>query len=512
VSKIYLTSPIYYVNGDPHIGHAHTTVTADALKRVALMRGQHAFMTTGTDEHGQKNQEAAEASGLQTPAYLDQQSARFRSVFDRLNVAYDFYVRTTRPEHKAAVTEVLRRLWEKDLIVKKMYRGLYCVGCEQFKKPSDLDELRRCPDHLVVPTESEELNYFLVLAPFQEWLVRFIADREDVIVPSFYRREILAMLEEPLDDMSISRPKSRVSLGVELPFDSDYVTYVWFDALINYISSIGWPNDDQRAATWWRVSTHLMAKDIIKTHCIYWPIMLRALGMNPPHQYLVHGYWVGEGGRKMSKSLGNAVDPVTLLDLIGADGIRYYLVKNMTSGDSTISNRLVIQTYNTDLANGIGNLYARVVKFATDGIPDPPDVNPADAALVDECATSATRTFDAVDFESLPTLPRGVLDIAARLNAYVDSVAPWQLARDPANKQRLDSVILALLEGLRVLAELAWPVMPQTAERVLSSLGCASPDSSSAGHRFTPNALHRGRPVVPLAGPLFPRVRSAPTP
>jgi methionyl-tRNA synthetase len=507
VSRLYLTTPIYYVNGDPHIGHAHTTVTGDVLKRIARMRGQRAFLTTGTDEHGQKNQEAAEGSGLETRAYLDRQSARFRDVFDRLNVDYDFFVRTTRLEHVAAVAEVLRRLWGKGLIVKKMYKGLYCVGCEQFKKPSDLDEEGRCPDHLIVPVESEEENYFLVLAPFQEWLVGFISERDDVIVPSFFRREILAMLEEPLDDLSISRPKSRVSLGVELPFDSEYVTYVWFDALISYISTLGWPHDEERVATWWPMSAHLMAKDIIKTHCIYWPIMLRALGIEPPHQYLVHGYWVGEGGRKMSKSLGNAVDPVELLNVIGADGLRYYLMKNMTSGDSTISARLVVQTYNTDLANSFGNLYSRVVKFAVDGVPSPSRVDPADARLVEECAAIATGTLASIDFESLPRLPKAMLEIATRLNAHVDTVAPWQLARDPANKDRLDSAILALLEGLRLLGELAWPVMPRTSERMLTALGAGPLQVSGDPVQFAAHRLVRGSVISPLSGPLFPRVR-----
>jgi methionyl-tRNA synthetase len=511
VSRLYLTTPIYYVNGDPHIGHAHTTVTGDVLKRIAQMRGERVFLTTGTDEHGQKNQEAAESSGLATREYLDRQSARFRDVFDRLTVDYDFFVRTTRPEHVAAVAEVLRRLWDKGLIVKKMYKGLYCVGCEQFKKPSDLDEEGRCPDHVIVPVESEEENYFLVLAPFQEWLVRFISERDDVIAPSFFRREILAMLEEPLDDLSISRPKSRVSLGVDLPFDSAYVTYVWFDALINYVSSLGWPQDHERVATWWPVSAHLMAKDIIKTHCIYWPIMLRALGLEPPRQYLVHGYWVGEGGRKMSKSLSNAVDPVELLNVIGADGLRYYLMKNMTTGDSTISARLVIQTYNTDLANSIGNLYSRVVKFAADGVPNLSLMHSADADLVEECAAIATAALASVDFESLPTLPKTVLEIATRLNAHVDAVAPWQLARDPSNRERLNSAILALLEGLRLLGELAWPVMPQTSDRMLAALGAPPMQPSGSPVQFAPFRLTRGGAVSPLDGPLFPRVRPAVT-
>lgn len=505
--RAYLTTPIYYVNADPHIGHAHTTVTADVLKRLARLEGGEAFLTTGTDEHGQKNQEAADASGLPRQEYLDRMSARFREVFDLLQVEYDFYVRTSNPAHKAAVAEVLQRLWDRRLIIQKSYRGLYCVGCEQFKRPSDLDEQGRCPDHLVVPVEQEEPGYFFPLAPFQQWLVDYISRHDDLIRPSFYRREILALLSEPLEDLSISRPRSRVSLGVELPFDGDYVAYVWFDALINYLSSLGWPDDESTVATWWPTATHLMAKDIIKTHCIYWPIMLRALELEPPRQYFVHGFWVGEGGRKMSKSLGNAVDPAALVQAIGADGLRYYLIKNMTSGDSTISERLVIETYNADLANTVGNLFSRVLKFAVAGgcVPDPATLAPEDTALVEHCATIAARTLSDVAFESLPLLPKGVLEIALQLNAHVDAVAPWKLARDPSQRTRLDSAVYALLEGLRLTAELAWPVMPAVSDRARRALGATGALGGEQPHRFVPFALRRGGPITPLERPLFPR-------
>jgi methionyl-tRNA synthetase len=250
-----------------------------------------------------------------------------------------------------------------------------------------------------------------------------------------------------------------------------------------------------------------MAKDIIKTHCIYWPIMLKALGLDPPASYLVHGYWVGEGGRKMSKSLGNAVDPQELRGLVGTDGIRYYLLKNMTSGDSTVSTALIVQTYNADLANTIGNLFARVLRFsrATGTVPDPASLHPDDDRALRDCVGIATEVLATAGFETLQLLPRGVLDIGMRLNAHVDAVAPWRLAREPEQQARLDSAIYALLEGLRVLAELAWPVMPGTSDRALRAVG-GSPISGARAHRFVPFALPRGGPIGGIQGPLFPRV------
>ena len=508
MDKLYLTTPIYYVNGDPHIGHAHTSVVGDALRRLALMRGEESFFTTGTDEHGQKNQQAAEESGLPTAEFLARQSQRFRALFDRLEVKYDHFVRTTDPAHKAAVGAALQRLWDSGLIVKKQYRGLYCVGCEQFKLERDLDEEGRCPDHLLVPVPSEEVNYFLRLAPFQEWLTGFLQSRDDLIEPEFFRREVLAMLQEPLEDLSISRPKERVALGVELPFDPEYVTYVWFDALLNYVSSLGWPERTPEFERWWPAATHLMAKDIIKTHCIYWPIILKALEVEPPAGYRVHGYWVGEGGRKMSKTLGNVVEPNQLIDLVGVDGLRYYLLRYGGSTDSPISNRLVVTAYNSELANNLGNLFSRVLRFtaATGKVPSPASLAPDDERLVREAAETAARVLDEVDFVGLQQLPRSVIEIASALNAHIESIAPWHLARDPAQKERLDSVIYATMEALRIVAELVWPVMPGTANRALALLGAEPIPDAAHRHEFVPFRLQKGK-ALEAPSSLFPRVK-----
>jgi len=506
----YFTTPIYYVNGDPHIGHAHTSVMADVLRRAALMRGDEVFLSTGTDEHGQKNQQSAEESGLGVREYLDRQSGRFRALFERLNVGFDFWTRTSSDGHKAAVQAFLSRLMDRGLVARKEYSGVYCVGCEQFKRPSDLDERGRCSDHpSLTPQETSEVNYFLTLAPFQDWLVGEIERREDWIRPGFYRRELLAMLASPLEDLCISRPKSRVWLGVDLPFDPDYVTYVWFDALVNYVSNIGWPDDGY--LRWWPGATHLLAKDILKTHCIYWPIMLRALDIAPPAAFRVHGYWVGKGGVKMSKTLGNVVDPGRLADLVGVDGLRFYLARAMTGGDAQISESLAVASYNSDLANNIGNLYSRVAKsvgrYFDGAVPAPAALDPADAELQAWCLAAAERVLARVDLDTIAETVQTLVDIGLRLNGHFEAAAPWNLAKDPGRRERLESVLYACLDCLRVLFELAWPLMPATAERALANVGAPAPPA--AGGRAHDFAAARLRPGARVGGDsnLFPRIK-----
>ncbi len=506
----YFTTPIYYVNGKPHIGHAHTSVMGDILKRSRLMQGDAVFFSTGTDEHGQKNQEAIEKSGLDAETYLSRQSRRFRDLFDRLNVNYDYYIRTTDKKHKDVVTQILQMLFDKGLITKKDYSGLYCVGCEQFKKLSDLDDQGRCPDHLTVPVQQTEVNYFFTLSRYQDWLIDQLKTRTDWIKPEVYRNEVLAMLNEPLDDLCISRPKRRISLGIELPFDTDYVAYVWFDALINYISNIGYstsPDFDE----WWAGSTHLMAKDIIKTHIIYWPIMLKAIGIAPPNKYRIHGYWVGAGGQKMSKSLGNIVDPNEMIDLVGADGLRYYLTKFMGGTDAQISRDMIVSCYNTDLANNIGNLHSRVVKFIKkrtgNKIPDPAAVSEADAAMQHKICSIAQKALHSLDLTTTPELISDILEIADILNVHFNDAAPWKLVKDSDEKDALDSVLYTMVDSLRIMFELLWIVIPEKAEHALASISAKPPELKPEKHVFTIGKTPRN---VELKGipDLFPRIEA----
>jgi methionyl-tRNA synthetase len=509
MDRCFVTTPIYYVNGAPHLGHAHTSIMADILKRIHRMRGTPTALSTGTDEHGQKNQEAAAAAGLEVQAYLDRQSAQFREQADAMNVGYDWFIRTSDPVHKAAVQEALRRVHAKGLIEKREYTGLYCVGCEQFKKKTDLDEQGRCPDHQVAPVTQTETNYFFALGRFQEWLLAEIERRPDWIRPDAYRREVLKMLDGPLDDLCISRPKSRVTLGIELPFDPDFVTYVWFDALLNYLTVIGWPDD--RYLEWWPGAVHLMAKDIVKTHCVYWPIMLKALDIEPPAGYRIHGYWVGEGNVKMSKSLGNVVDPAALTARIGVDPLRYYLARTMKGGDSQISDGLVFGVYNGELANNIGNLYSRTVKLAAkqfEGrVPSPETLHPDDAALCDEVASMARAAFDIADLDTLPDLGQAIVAIGTRMNLYFDRLAPWTLAKQPTERPRLASGLYATLDALRTLFELVAPIMPTISARALRNLGLDPIPEEPRRHEFASRRLPNGNPLGEDSA-LFPRLQS----
>ena len=472
-NRKYITTPIYYVNGNPHVGHAHTSVMADILKRDLEMSGNNVFLTTGVDEHGQKNQGAIEKSGLSAKCYLDKQSGIFQDLFDKLDVKYDLFVRTTRPEHVEAVTYVLQHAFDKGYLVNKEYEGLYCEGCEMFKTDSDLDENGFCVDHQIKPKLMKESNYFFTLSVFQDWLVKFLESHDSWIIPGQYRGEILNMLKEPLPDLCISRPKQRVWHGIELPFDKDYVAYVWFDALINYISNIGYPGTMDLPL--WEGCNHLMAKDIIKTHCIYWPIMLKALDLPLPARCLVHGYWIGEGGVKMSKSIGNVIDPFEMIDVFDVDAFRFFLAKNMRKNESQISRNLILGCYNADLANNVSNVFYRIMTLANrsfDGlIPQGIQFNDCDNRFLDEITKLVTEfQKEDITLDHIYNRANLVTEIGRRLNVFFSESAPWVLQKKE-DKNDFNSNIVTALEAVRLLFETAYPIMPEVSTRALQALG-----------------------------------------
>lgn len=478
--KSYITTPIYYVNGPPHIGHAHTTVMADILKRNKAAAGLEPLMTTGCDEHGQKNQEAALKSNMEPQDYLDLRTGEFRRVFDMLDIDYDVFVRTSRPAHMAEVSKVEQRLFDAGLIIKKDYTGNYCTGCEQFKKDSDLNEEGRCPDHPNIMLEQiDEPNYFFRLEPFRERLIAHIEANPDFVHPPAYRGELLKMLGSPLEDLSISRPKKRVSLGVELPFDPDHVTYVWFDALLNYLTNIDWPNEEY--LPWWRTVRHLIGKDILKTHGVYWPAMLMALEVELPRQLVVHGHWLGEGGVKMSKTLGNVVDPVEVVEQFGPDALRYYLARHMRSeSDSLISMDAIRQTYESELGNKFGNLLSRAGKFAQsrfDGrVPEKGQLNAEDEAVRAAALGAARLLASEIRLSDLPSCMKALVDAAEELNGYFAHQAPWALFKDPETRQRSETVVYVTLDSLRVVLEALLQIIPGSAQRALAMLGAEPPE------------------------------------
>lgn len=501
--KKYITTPIYYTNGAPHIGHAYTTILADVFKKFEQMKGNDVFFSTGTDEHGQKNQHTCEEAGLPIDVFLEQQSALFKALFDRMGLSYDHFVRTSKDEHKNIVKEILMDLYNRGLIIKKSYEGLYCEGCEQFKKESDLDENGLCPDHKKAPKVISEENYFFRLEPYREWLKEYIQLNPDWIKPQNYAKEVLKMLDEPLDDLCISRPKNRVWLGIELPFDTDFVTYIWFDALINYISTLNYGHNDA-FDSFWKNSYHLLAKDILKPHCIYWPIMLKAIGINPVGKCIVHGYWIGEGGVKMSKSLGNVVDPNEVIDIMGVEPLRFYLINNMSiSSDSPISIALLKQGYK-QLANALGNLQMRVVKMVDKNLQG---AIPADVELLQEdmdVLTDVAQSFSDVykkdiDLETAISLADKIIDACNKLNLYFANNEPWVLVKDETKLNRFKQVVYTTLDALRLISTAIYPLMPNVAHSILKSL---SADTETLTAEFEPKKLESGQVVVP--DPLFP--------
>ena len=474
-SAFYITTPIYYVNAKPHLGHTYTTIAADVARRFHQMKGERTFFLTGTDEHGDKIVKAAEANNTDPHTYADEISALFKQLWPHYGISPDRFIRTTDTDHVAVVERILQEIYDAGDIYFSEYEGLYCFDCEQFYGERDLVD-GKCPDHGKEPVPIKESNYFFRMSRYQQWLIDYLHENPDLIQPERYKNEVLGFLREPLEDLCISRPKSRLQWGITLPFDERYVTYVWFDALINYISALGYPEDEKFETFWPRVH-HVVAKDILKPHGIYWPIMLKAAGIKIYKHLFVHGYWnVDES--KMSKSLGNVIDPIELKESYGSDAIRYFLMREMTFGlDSSFSEVALINRINADLANDLGNLFSRVLamfqKYFKGVVPD---WNPEESRIMGfdlkAGARQAISDFTA-EMENF-AFHRGLASVweyIGMMNKFVDTAAPWELAKQESGQDRLKAVISNLLEGLRVVSGLIYPVMPETSATMQAHLG-----------------------------------------
>jgi len=512
----YITTPIYYVNDVPHIGHAYTTVAADVLARLARLRGQDVFFLTGLDEHGQKVQQAAQKAGVDPQVYCDRLAPQFQNLWKRLNISHDDFVRTTQPRHKTVVQQTLQALYEKGEIYQADYTGWYCTFDERFWTEKDVVD-GMCPDCKRPVERLSEKNYFFRMGAYHDWLIRYIEDRPDFIKPRSRRNEVLGFLQQPLEDLSISRPKSRLSWGIELPFDRDYVTYVWFDALVNYISIPGYRVSGSAFERWWPADFHLIGKDILTTHSVYWSTMLKALELSPPRTIFAHGWWTVEG-EKMSKSRGNVVDPNAMIDEFGSDAFRYFLLREVPFGyDGDFSREAMIGRINTDLANDLGNLLNRTLtlieRFAGGKIPVPIEAQtvPFDRSLQHKASSLPATVLDlCLTDVALNKALESIWEVVQAGNQYIDKSAPWTLAKKPEDKERLQTVLYHAAETLRFLAHVLSPFMPEAAGEMKRQLGLPGEGSDPRWTDLQWGGLTPGMEIAKDT-PLFPRIEPSRT-
>jgi len=496
----YVTTPIYYVNAEPHLGHAYSTMAADVLARHMRQRGEDVFFLTGTDEHGEPVALAAEREGVTPQELADRNSAKFEALMPIIDASNDFFIRTSDPRHAERVATIMQRVYDNGWVTKGSYEGWYCPRCADFKTERELGPANTCPIHEIPLEKEKEENWFFLLSAFQAQLEGLYEERPDFVVPEFRRNEAVAFIRQGLEDVSLSRPK--LKWGMRLPWDPEQRMYVWFDALLNYVTALGFAREGEDLTDrYWPASLHVMAKDILKFHAVIWPALLWAADLEPPRRMAIHGFLL-MGEKKMSKSLGNVLDPFAVIDRFGADALRHYLFREVSFGqDGSISTAGFEARYETELANDYGNLASRVLAMVDRYRGGTVPLAAVDATLDEDFEGVVARFSELLDRAELTQALEVAWTLVRRLNRFVEETKPWELAKDEADPERLDEVLYNLVEGLRVTTLLLVPYLPRASATLLAALREEGRALAELGSRPGGQAVER----VP---PLFPKIES----
>ncbi|MEY4024795.1 MAG: methionyl-tRNA synthetase [Actinomycetota bacterium] len=499
MTKFSATTPIYYVNAKPHLGHAYTTIVADAVSRWHRLLGEEVHLLTGTDEHGLKIQQAADAAGVSPKEFADSIAPLFAQAWERLNITHDDFIRTTEPRHAAGVKKLLQACYDAGDIEADMYRGQYCVACEAYFIEEELVD-DKCPIHMKETTYVEEENYFFRLSRFEDRLLKWYEDHPNAITPGFRMNEVIGFIKGGLHDFSVSR--KTLTWGIPLPWDPSHVAYVWFDALANYITAVGYGTDEKAFAENWPVDYHFIGKDIIRFHCVYWPAMLMSAGIEPPKGWAVGG-WLLVDGEKMSKTTGNVVNPLDLIDVVGVDGFRYYVLAETTYGnDGDFSDEGLIKRFNSDLANNLGNLAARVATVVEKKCGGVGPASSANSPLAEIAATAVAETSQAWAAVQPSKALEATWKLIGATNSYLEDNEPWKMEPGDA----VNTVMGDALEALRIITILANPALPTTTQEIWNRIGLTGNITDLRINADTKWGQYTGGTHVVKGQPLFPRL------